>query len=175
MRTARRVAILAEGEHDRVDGHLVDSHEDVSLLVRDEHGDDDGKDRRGEVVRGVRVRVHAHVAHEERENAADAGDDNLAEPGQEVADGVDDGDASHVHDEELDGVDRGVAIGVALDGDEDVGVAVDVLENLLEVPHAVLDAAHDVLENRVTLLHLLRLAVDVLEHRADELNHRDDE
>ena len=175
MRSAGGVAILAEGEHDGVDRHLVDAHEDVSLLVGDEHDDEDGEDGRGEVVGALRVGALVHVAHEEREDAADAGDDDLAEEGEEVADGVDDGDPRHVHDEKLDGVDRGVAVGVPLDRDEDVRVAVDVLEHLLEVPHAVLDAAHHVLQDGVALLHLLSLLVDVLEHRADELNHRDDE
>ena len=39
-------------------------------------------------------------------------------------------------------------------GDQDVRVALDVLEHLLEVPQAVLDAAHEELHDRVARLSL---------------------
>ena len=64
---------------------------------------------------------------------------------------------------------------LALDGDEDVRVAVDPLDDLLQVPQAVLHAARGVLDQEVVLASLLHLVHHVRDDDADKLQDGDEQ
>jgi hypothetical protein len=147
--------------------YLVDAHKDTTDKVGN-NADQDGGD--GRVLHILR----AHVAEpDEGAKARDGYDDQAAEENDKVANRVDNRHPQRVADQEGEGCPCRLAETEAIDGNFNVGVAVEELETLLHAPEADGAALEDNFGHGTQAA--LGLFLDVRKNDADHLHHGNDE
>mmetsp|Transcript_49473 Transcript_49473/g.120770 ORF Transcript_49473/g.120770 Transcript_49473/m.120770 type:complete len:256 (+) Transcript_49473:329-1096(+) len=163
--------VVQKRQEDSVDGRLERPHEGAPNEPPDDRDHDEREEGRAVDEAEVR-REHRRdaVAEGERREA----DEELADRQEHPRDHV---DGRHTHDvahEQREPLERRPAEVVAVRGAHDVGVLVDIADDLLEAPEAAVDDAHKRLDQWV-VLELLRSVHKVVEEDAYQLHDRDDE